>query len=55
MCAALLILVVSGDTVDARCENVYKDFSECVLTLGDSMDNYQENVTSESGVAAVCR
>lgn len=52
--AALLFLLVSGDPVDVRCENVYKDFSECVLTLGDNMDNYQENVTSESGVAAVC-
>lgn len=53
--AALLLLVVSGDPVDVRCENVYRDFSQCVLKLGDSMDNYQENVTSESGVAAVCR
>lgn len=53
--AALLFLAVSGDPVDVRCENVYKDFSDCVLELGDSMDNYQENVTSERGVAAVCR
>ncbi|XP_075880814.1 neuritin-like [Nelusetta ayraudi] len=51
---ALLFLAVSGDPVDVRCENVYKDFSDCVLELGDSMDNYQENVTSERGVAAVC-
>lgn len=53
--AALLFLAVSGDPVDARCEHVYKDFSDCVLELGDSMDNYQENVTSERGVTAVCR
>lgn len=53
--AVLLFLAVSGDPVDVRCENVYKDFSDCVLELGDSMDNYQENVTSERGVAAVCR
>lgn len=48
--------MVSGDLdADAKCENIYKDFSDCVLELGDSMDNYQENVTSETGVAAVCR
>ncbi|KAM4588038.1 neuritin-like [Odontesthes bonariensis] len=49
-----LFLTVSGDPADVRCDNVYKDFSECVLELGESMDNYQENVTSERGVAAVC-
>lgn len=55
--AALFSLVVSGNPTgaDVRCENVYKDFSDCVLELGESMDNYQENVTSEKGVAAVCR
>lgn len=46
---------MSGDSADVKCENVYKDFSDCVLELGESMDNYQENVTSERGVAAVCR
>lgn len=50
----LLCLVECGQAVDPRCENVYKDFSDCVLQLGQSMDNYQENVTSERGVAAVC-
>ncbi|XP_015250716.1 PREDICTED: neuritin-like [Cyprinodon variegatus] len=45
---------VPVDGVDVRCENVYRDFSECVLELGESMDNYQENVTSERGVEAVC-
>ncbi|KAM9759096.1 neuritin-like [Menidia menidia] len=50
----LLSLLAPGDPADVRCENVYKDFSDCVLELGESMDNYQENVTSESGVAAVC-
>ncbi|XP_076611894.1 neuritin-like [Chaetodon auriga] len=49
-----LSLTVSGDSADVRCENIYKDFSDCVLELGESMDNYQENVTSERGVAAVC-
>ncbi|XP_054472090.1 neuritin-B-like [Anoplopoma fimbria] len=50
-----LSLVVSGDShVDVKCENIYKDFSDCVLELGQSMDNYQENVTSERGVDAVC-
>ncbi|KAM8756713.1 neuritin-like [Acanthopagrus schlegelii] len=49
-----LSLTVSEDSPDVRCENVYKDFSDCVLELGESMDNYQENVTSERGVAAVC-
>ncbi|XP_038552458.1 neuritin-like [Micropterus salmoides] len=49
-----LSLMVSGDSEDVRCENIYKDFSDCVLELGESMDNYQENVTSERGVAAVC-
>ncbi|XP_068598069.1 neuritin-like [Brachionichthys hirsutus] len=43
-----------GDSADGTCENVYRDFSDCVLTLGASMDNYQENVTSEGGVMAVC-
>lgn len=50
----LLCLAECGQAVDPRCENVYKDFSDCVLQLGQSMDNYQENVTSERGVAAVC-
>ncbi|KAG7238290.1 hypothetical protein INR49_031001 [Caranx melampygus] len=49
-----LSLAVSGDSPDVKCENIYKDFSDCVLELGESMDNYQENVTSERGVAAVC-
>ncbi|CAJ1051712.1 Neuritin [Xyrichtys novacula] len=49
-----LSLSVLGDPVDVKCENIYKDFSDCVLELGESMDNYQENVTSERGVAAVC-
>ncbi|XP_070708594.1 neuritin-like [Pempheris klunzingeri] len=50
----LLSLTVSGGSADVKCENIYKDFSDCVLELGESMDNYQENVTSERGVAAVC-
>ncbi|XP_019942163.1 neuritin-like [Paralichthys olivaceus] len=49
-----LSVSVSGDSADVKCEKVYRDFSYCVLELGESMDNYQENVTSESGVAAVC-
>ncbi|XP_022074358.1 neuritin-like [Acanthochromis polyacanthus] len=49
-----LSLMASGVSADVRCENIYKDFSDCVLELGESMDNYQENVTSERGVAAVC-
>uniref|UniRef100_A0A1A8N493 Neuritin 1 n=2 Tax=Nothobranchius TaxID=28779 RepID=A0A1A8N493_9TELE len=49
-----LFLATPGFCVDVKCESVYRDFSECVLELGDSMDNYQENVTSERGVAAVC-
>uniref|UniRef100_A0A665VUX2 Neuritin 1b n=1 Tax=Echeneis naucrates TaxID=173247 RepID=A0A665VUX2_ECHNA len=52
--SVFLSLPVSGDPADVRCENIYKDFSDCVLELGESMDNYQENVTSERGVAAVC-
>ncbi|KAM6979489.1 neuritin-like [Aplochiton taeniatus] len=50
----LLSLAVAGDSGDAKCENIYRDFSDCVLRLGESMDNYQENVTSERGVEAVC-
>lgn len=53
--AVFLSLTVSEDSPDVRCENIYKDFSDCVLELGESMDNYQENVTSERGVVAVCR
>ncbi|KAM4740802.1 neuritin-like [Anableps anableps] len=52
--SVFLFLAVPADCVDVSCENVYRDFSECVLELGESMDNYQENVTSEQGVAAVC-
>ncbi|XP_047203459.1 neuritin-like [Girardinichthys multiradiatus] len=52
--SVFLLLAVPADCVDVKCENVYRDFSECVLELGESMDNYQENVTSERGVAAVC-
>lgn len=53
--AVFLSLTASEDSADVKCENIYKDFSDCVLELGESMDNYQENVTSERGVAAVCR
>ncbi|XP_039654636.1 neuritin-like [Perca fluviatilis] len=50
-----LSLMVPGDSdAEVNCENIYKDFSDCVLELGESMDNYQENVTSERGVEAVC-
>uniref|UniRef100_A0A8C9XE14 Neuritin-like n=2 Tax=Sander lucioperca TaxID=283035 RepID=A0A8C9XE14_SANLU len=50
-----LSLTVPGDSdAEVNCENIYKDFSDCVLELGESMDNYQENVTSERGVEAVC-
>ncbi|XP_059924665.1 neuritin-like [Gadus macrocephalus] len=51
---SLCIIVVTVDSTDVRCEKIYKDFSDCVLELGESMDNYQENVTSERGVEAVC-
>uniref|UniRef100_A0A8C6SDC7 Neuritin 1 n=1 Tax=Neogobius melanostomus TaxID=47308 RepID=A0A8C6SDC7_9GOBI len=50
----LLCLAACGQAVDPRCENVYKDFSDCVLQLGQSMDNYQENVTSERGLVIYC-
>ncbi|XP_061639756.1 neuritin-like [Phyllopteryx taeniolatus] len=50
----LSISVLVDGTADVNCEHVYKDFSKCVLELGESMDNYQENVTSERGVEAVC-
>lgn len=49
-----LSLAVAGVSADVKCENIYRDFSNCVLELGESMDNYQENVTSERGVEAVC-
>ena len=52
---SLCIVVVTVDSTDVKCEKIYKDFSDCVLVLGESMDNYQENVTSERGVEAVCR
>ncbi|KAK0145541.1 Neuritin [Merluccius polli] len=51
---SLCFAIVSADSTDVKCEKIYKDFSDCVLELGDSMDNYQENVTSERGVEAVC-
>ncbi|XP_061689767.1 neuritin-like [Syngnathoides biaculeatus] len=53
---ALVVLSMSVlvESADVKCEHVYKDFSKCVLELGESMDNYQENVTSERGVEAVC-
>ncbi|KAK7916064.1 hypothetical protein WMY93_011825 [Mugilogobius chulae] len=54
--AFVLVLVASCGqaVVDVRCESAYKGFSDCVLALGQSLDNNQENVTSERGVAAVC-
>jgi len=52
---SLCVVAVPVGSTDVRCENIYKDFSDCVLELGQSMDNYQENVTSERGVEAVCR
>uniref|UniRef100_A0A3B5MK45 Neuritin 1b n=1 Tax=Xiphophorus couchianus TaxID=32473 RepID=A0A3B5MK45_9TELE len=42
-----LFLLKDLQEIDVSCENVYRDFSECVLELGESMDNYQENVTSD--------
>uniref|UniRef100_A0A3B5MLS3 Uncharacterized protein n=1 Tax=Xiphophorus couchianus TaxID=32473 RepID=A0A3B5MLS3_9TELE len=39
-----LLLAAPAGSVDVSCENVYRDFSECVLELGESMDNYQENL-----------
>ncbi|KAJ7999527.1 hypothetical protein DPEC_G00195350 [Dallia pectoralis] len=52
---ALVFSVVAGvSSEDVKCVNIYRDFSDCVLELGESMDNYQENVTSEMGVEAVC-
>ncbi|XP_023852641.1 neuritin-like [Salvelinus namaycush] len=54
-CITLVSLAVARDSAaDVKCENIYRDFSDCVLELGESMDNYQENVTSEMGVEAVC-
>uniref|UniRef100_A0A3Q2Y9S1 Neuritin 1b n=1 Tax=Hippocampus comes TaxID=109280 RepID=A0A3Q2Y9S1_HIPCM len=46
--SVFLSISVVVDSSDVNCENVYKDFSDCVLELGESMDNYQENVTSET-------
>lgn len=50
-----MLLAVAQVSADVKCENIYKDFSDCVLELGESMDNQEENVTSEKGVEAVCR
>lgn len=53
---SLCVVVESIDSTDTvKCEKIYKDFADCVLELGESMGNYQENVTSERGVEAVCR
>lgn len=52
---ASVLLAVAQVSANAKCENIYKDFSDCVLELGDSMDNQDENVTSTKGVEAVCR
>ncbi|XP_031423997.1 neuritin-like isoform X2 [Clupea harengus] len=49
-----MLLAVAQVSADVKCENIYKDFSDCVLELGDSMGNQDENVTSEKGVEAVC-
>ncbi|XP_063072718.1 neuritin-like [Engraulis encrasicolus] len=51
---AVVLLAVAQVSANAKCENIYKDFSDCVLELGDSMDNQDENVTSTKGVEAVC-
>lgn len=55
LCFVVSLAVARVSAVDVKCENIYRDFSDCVLELGESMDNYQENVTSEMGVEAVCR
>jgi hypothetical protein len=55
LCFAVSLTVARVSAADVKCENIYRDFSDCVLELGESMDNYQENVTSEMGVEAVCR
>uniref|UniRef100_A0A3Q3RT60 Neuritin 1b n=1 Tax=Mastacembelus armatus TaxID=205130 RepID=A0A3Q3RT60_9TELE len=46
ICPASLCFYVTFLCVSQTCENIYKDFSDCVLELGESMDNYQENVTT---------
>lgn len=51
---AVVLLAVAQVSADVKCESIYKDFSDCVLELGASMDNQAENVTSEKGVEAVC-
>ncbi|XP_028854396.1 neuritin-like isoform X2 [Denticeps clupeoides] len=51
---ALVLLAAAQVAAGVKCEGIYKDFSDCVLELGESMDNQQENVTSEKGVEAVC-
>ncbi|CAB1315193.1 unnamed protein product, partial [Coregonus sp. 'balchen'] len=48
------LAVARVSVADVKCENIYRDFSDCVLELGEGMDNYQENVTSEMGVEVVC-
>ncbi|KAL2090888.1 hypothetical protein ACEWY4_013151 [Coilia grayii] len=51
---AVVLLAVAQVSANVKCENIYKDFSDCVLELGESMDNQDENVTSAKGVEAVC-
>ncbi|KAL0978218.1 hypothetical protein UPYG_G00167620 [Umbra pygmaea] len=54
VCFAVFSVVTRVSAVDVKCENIYRDFSDCVLELGENMENYQENITSEMGVEAVC-
>nr|XP_020644921.1 neuritin-like [Pogona vitticeps] len=44
-------------TAAARCENIYQDFSDCILKLGENMASYEEQYDSEErsqGLHVVC-
>ncbi|XP_036387549.1 neuritin-like [Megalops cyprinoides] len=50
----LVFVVVAGVSAEVKCGSIYKGFSDCVLELGESMANYQEEENTEKGVEVVC-
>uniref|UniRef100_A0A8D2Q475 Neuritin n=1 Tax=Varanus komodoensis TaxID=61221 RepID=A0A8D2Q475_VARKO len=36
-------------TAEAQCENIYQDFSDCILKLGENMASYEQEEEPEEG------
>ncbi|KAG8131791.1 hypothetical protein E2320_009702 [Naja naja] len=63
---AVLLLITLGHllkllTAETQCENIYQDFSGCILKLGENMARYEEEAEEDKasqsllqGLQVVC-